>query len=94
MCTFALSEGRNPWVKNAFLALSFLSKSGKFQTTEGWRQYNAHSVCISPCTAHAVPHKVYTTAWGICFSVHFCCGFFQSLIKDERDKSLRFSCII
>ena len=30
------------------------------------------SFCLYiPCTAHAAPHKVYTTAWGICFSVHF-----------------------
>ena len=27
MYTFALSEGRNPWVKNAFLALSHKPKS-------------------------------------------------------------------
>ena len=30
------------------------------------------SFCLYiPRTALAVPHKVYTTAWGICFSVHF-----------------------
>ena len=27
MYTFALSEGRNPWIKNAFLTLSRLTKS-------------------------------------------------------------------
>ena len=31
-CTiFAVSEGRNPWVKNAFLAFTRKSKSPKFQ---------------------------------------------------------------
>ncbi len=35
-CTiFAASEGRNPWVKNAFLAFTRTSKSGKFQQIEG-----------------------------------------------------------
>ena len=28
--TFAASEGRNPWVKNAFLALSYTIKSPNF----------------------------------------------------------------
>ena len=39
-------------------------------------------------------YMVYTTAWGICFSVHFCDGVWRCLIYDERDKSLRFSCTI
>ena len=29
--TFATPEGRNPWVKNAFLAFTHISKSPKFQ---------------------------------------------------------------
>ena len=44
-------------------------------------------------TAHAVLHKVYTTAWGICFSVHSLHGVWRYQIFDELDKSLRFSCI-
>ena len=36
---------------------------------------------------------VYTTAWGICFSVHFYDGVCRCQLYDERDKSLRFSCI-
>ena len=52
------------------------------------------SFCLyTPCTAHAVPHKVYTTAWGICFSVHSLHGVWRYQIFDELDKSLRFSCI-
>ena len=30
ICIFATSEGRNPWVKNAFLALSHVTKSPNF----------------------------------------------------------------
>ena len=52
------------------------------------------SFCLyTPRTAQAVPHKVYTTAWGICFSVHFCNGVWRCQLINEHDKSLRFSCI-
>ena len=90
--TFAASEGRNPRVKNAFLALSRLTKS----PISSWGMRTMQrSFClyIHTSTAHAVPHKVYTTAWGICFSVHFCYGVWRYQLYNERDKSLRFSCI-
>ena len=88
---FAKPEGRNPWVKNAFLALSHVTKSPNFSRGMRTMQrsfcfvYTAYSPC---CT-----HKVYTTAWGICFSVHFYDGVWRCQLHDERDKSLRFSCI-
>ena len=37
---------------------------------------------------------IYATAWGICFSVHFYNGVCRYQLYDERDKSLRFSCIV
>ena len=36
---------------------------------------------------------VYTTAWGICFSVHSPNGVWRYQLYDERDKSLRFTCV-
>ena len=74
-CTnFAASEGRNPWVKNAFLALSNVTKSAKFQK-EGEDKEYAHSVmymyAYSPALYFA---KCIQTAWGICSSVHFLNG--------------------
>ena len=52
------------------------------------------SFCLYiPCTALTVPHEVYTTAWGICFLVHSPNGVWRYQLYDERDKSLRFSCI-
>ena len=89
---FALSEGRNPRFKNAFLALSYTMKSpiSNNRRMETMRR----SFCLYiPCTALAVPHEVYTTAWGICFSVHSLHGVWRYQIFDELDKSLRFSCI-
>ena len=91
-CTiFAASEGRNPWVKNAFLALSRVTKSPI--SSRGMRTMQRSFCLYTPRTAHAVPHKVYTTAWGICFSVHFCNGVWRCQLINEHDKSLRFSCI-
>ena len=75
ICKFAESEGRNPWVKNAFLALSHVTKSPNF--SRGMRTMQRSFCLYTPRTAHAVPHKVYTTAWGICFSVHFYDGVWR-----------------
>ena len=72
---FAKPEGRNPWVKNAFLALSHVTKSPNF--SRGMRTMQRSFCLYTPRTAHAVPHKVYTTAWGICFSVHFYDGVWR-----------------
>ena len=66
-----MPKGRNPWVKKAFLALSRDSKSGKFQLRGMRTMQRSFCLYIHTSTAHAVPHEVYTTAWGICFSVHF-----------------------
>ena len=49
---FAASEGRNPWVKNAFLALSYYHEIGKI-SKEGWRQRYVHSVFVYDCTRTA-----------------------------------------
>ena len=74
---FAKPEGRNPWVKKAFLALSHVTKSPNF--SRGMRTMQRSFCLYTPRTAYAVPHKVYTTAWGICFSVHFCKGVWRCL---------------
>ena len=42
---------------------------------------------------HAVLCKVYTNSVGYLFSVHFLYGVCRYQLCDERDKSLRFSCI-
>jgi len=60
---FAASEGRNPWVKNAFLALSFLSKSGKFQNNRGMetmqRSFCLYITVYSPrCTLQGIYDSV------------------------------------
>ena len=75
---FAASEGRNPRVKNAFLALSHKPKSPISKQRD---EDNATLILFvyPTSTAHAVPYKVYTTAWGICFSVHFCNGVWRCL---------------
>ena len=76
--TFAVPEGRNPWVKNAFLALSHKPKSPISKQRD---EDNATLILFvyPTSTAFTVPHEVYTTAWGICFSVHFCEGVWRCL---------------
>ncbi len=91
-CTiFAASEGRNPWIKNAFLAFTHTVKS-PVSNKRGGNNATLILFVYSTSTAHAVPHKVYTTAWGICFSVHSLNGVWRYQLYDELDKSLRFSC--
>ena len=89
---FATSEGRNPWVKNAFLALSRDSKSGKFQLRGMRTMQRSFCLYIHTNTALAVPHGIYDSV-GYLFLSSFLNRFFQSLNHDERDKSLRLSCI-
>ena len=90
---FAASEGRNPRVKNAFLALSCTKKS---PNSSRGMETKLRSFCyvyvrVQPC---AVLCKVYTNSVGYLFSVHFYCGVWRYHSYDERDKSLRFSCTI
>ena len=92
-CTnFAASEGRNPRVKNAFLAFTHVTKS-PISTRGVETMQRSFCLYIHTSTALAVPHEVYTTAWGICFSVHSLDGVWRYQLHDELDKSLRFSCI-
>ena len=87
-----MPEGRNPWVKNAFLAFTHVTKSPI--SIRGVEDNATLILFVYPqSTALAVPHEVYTTAWGICFSVHSLNGVWRYQLHDERDKSLRFSCI-
>ena len=92
-CTiFAASEGRNPRIKNAFLAFTHTVKSPISNKRGG---NNATLILFvyptySPCCTSAV----YTTAWGICFSVHSLNGVWRYQLYDELDKSLRFSCMV
>ena len=66
MFIFAASEGRNPRVKNAFLALSCTKKSPNLSRGMETKIY-AHSVlymyAYSPALCFA---KCIQTAWGIC----------------------------
>ena len=93
MIKFAPSEGRNPWIKNAFLAFTHTVKS-PVSNKRGGNNATLILFVYSTSTAHAVPHKVYTTAWGICFSVHSLNGVWRYQLYDELDKSLRFSCMV
>ena len=58
----------------------------------GWKQCNAHSVCIS-----RVQPSLYLTRYirqrGVFVSQFISITVFQSQMYDEHDKSLRFSCI-
>ena len=78
-CTFAPSEGRNPWIKNAFLAFIRKIEIWKISKTEDRNNvtlilFAYMQAVYSPSKAvHTFP--IYATAWGICFSVHFCYGF-------------------
>ena len=47
-------------------------------------------VCVQPPQYFA---KCIQTAWGICFYVHSYDGVWRYQLFDERDKSLRFSCV-
>ena len=69
-----MPEGRNPWAKKAFLALSRKSKSAKFLR----RDEDNATLILSLHMQGRVQSSVgctlltiYATAWGICFSVHF-----------------------
>ena len=73
---FAASEGRNPWVKNAFLAFTHISKSAKFQKKRG--ENNATLILFAymhTCTAHAVliSHICYSVGYLFLCSFSFRC---------------------
>ena len=91
-----MPEGRNPRVKKAFLALSRKSKS----PISTLRDEDNATLILSLHMQGRVQSSVgctlltiYATAWGICFSVHFCYGVWRCQLINELDKSLRFSCI-
>ena len=72
---FAKPEGRNPWVKKAFLALSHVTKSPNF--SRGMRTMQRSFCFVYTAYSPRCTHEVYTTAWGICFSVHFYDGVWR-----------------
>ena len=88
---FAASEGRNPRVKNAFLALSCKSKSAKFQRKD---EDNATLILF---VYHRVQPTLYPTRYirqrGVFVFSSFPYGVCRYQIYNELDKSLRFSCI-
>ena len=79
-----------------FLLLSEKSKSGKFQKTED--RNNATLILFAYMQAVYSPQWLYTLSSymlqrGVFVSLFISVTVFQSLIFDEHDKSLRFSCI-
>ena len=90
-CTFASSEGRNPRFKNAFLAFTHTSKSpiSKRRVETMRRSFCLYIPQVQPC---CTPRGIYDSV-GYLFLSSFSRGVWRYQMYDERDKSLRFSCI-